>query len=120
MQLPTTNSSTSRAASAASTASPPSSSIPKPPTPTSHPIPTEAVLAVFGPAIFIAAIFDLGLPIPLPAHLPSTLRALIESARIFLAEGDVPANRLEADNRLAEALSALTASYPLPITTSAI
>jgi len=35
----------------------------------------------------------------------NNIRVLIESARIFLAEGDVVANRAEADNRLAEALT---------------
>ena len=69
--------------------------------------PTESVIAVFGSIIFIAASADLGLPFPLPAHIPSTIRTLIESARIFLAEGDVFANRVEADNRLAEALADL-------------
>ena len=69
-------------------------------------IPTESVIAVFGPAIFIAASTDLGLPFLNPDHMPNNIRFLIESARIFLAEGDVVANRAEADNRLAEALTA--------------
>jgi hypothetical protein len=67
--------------------------------------PTESVIAVFGSAIFIAASTDLGLPFPNPDHMPNNIRVLIESARIFLAEGDVVANRAEADNRLAEALT---------------
>ena len=82
--------------------------------------PEESVLAVLEPFIFLAASADLGLSIPQPAPMPATLRSLIESARTFLAEGDVAANRVEADTRLAQALSALNASYPLPIPTSTI
>jgi hypothetical protein len=82
--------------------------------------PSESVLAVLDPFIFLAESSDLGLPYPLPAPLPSTLRSLIESARTFLAEGDVAANRVEADHRLVEALSALRSSYPQPISSSSI
>lgn len=82
--------------------------------------PTESVLAVLDPFIFLAESSDLGLPFPLPAPTHSNLRSLIEGARIFLAEGDVAANRVEADHRLVEALSALTASSSLPISSKAI
>lgn len=82
--------------------------------------PTQSVLTVIDPLIFIAESSDLGLPFPLHVPMPDNIRALIESARIFLAEGDVAANRVEADKRLAQALSAINASYQLPIPTSAI
>jgi hypothetical protein len=81
--------------------------------------PTQSVLAAFDSFTFVAASADLGFLLPSPAAI-STIRSLIESARIFLAEGDVAANRVEADNRLAQSLAALNASYPLPIPSSAI
>ncbi len=82
--------------------------------------PTESVLAVIDPFIFLAASADLGFLLPTPAPMPATIRSLIESARTFLAEGDVAANRVEADKRLAQALAALNSSYPIPIPTSSI
>ncbi len=82
--------------------------------------PTESVLAVLDPYVFLAESSDLGLHLSLPAPMPATIRSLIEGARIFLAEGDVAANRVEADIRLAEALATLNTSQSIPIPSSSI